>query len=193
MGAASWAAVHGDVLRRYALVRVRDSETAEDLVQETFLSALRNRTQFAGRSHERTWLVGILRHKIIDHYRLSGRVGAIESYDRCVTDGQAPFDCRKNSGGKAVPWAEVGHGRVEGQEFWAVFRGCMAKLPAPLAAAFCLNELEKVGGAEVCSILGITPSNLWTRVHRARLLLRRSLEKNWFGHARDSRNERRAG
>src|SRR5215510_12490677 len=64
-----WLERHGDYLYRYAMLRLRDSSAAEDVVQETLLAALKSAARFAGASSERTWLVGILKHKISDWFR----------------------------------------------------------------------------------------------------------------------------
>ena len=64
-----WVEAHGDYLFNFAIGQLRDASVAEDLVQDTFLAAFKARDRFSGQSSERTWLVGILRHKICDHLR----------------------------------------------------------------------------------------------------------------------------
>jgi len=176
----TWVDRYGDVLYRYALSRVRVAETAEELVQETLVTALRARSGFAGRSSEQTWLISILRNKIADHYRALAR------------NRQVPLD--ENSGGTddphfdhshrwkdAVPrWPTGSRASMETREFRQVLQDCMAKLPKKLSAAFCLRELEQLDTEKTCKILGITASNLWMQLHRARMQLRTCLERNWF-------------
>ena len=68
-----WLDQHGDALYAFALLRVQQPAVAEDLVQDTLLAAFSGRERFGGGAQERTWLIGILKHKIIDHLRKSGR------------------------------------------------------------------------------------------------------------------------
>jgi RNA polymerase sigma factor (sigma-70 family) len=69
----TWVDAYGDRLFRYALSRVRDAGSAEDLVQETLLAALKSRERFKGDSSELTWMTGILRNKIFEFYRRQAR------------------------------------------------------------------------------------------------------------------------
>lgn len=177
---SGWVDRHGDALFGYALLRVRNPELAEELVQEAFVAALAARHQFEGRSSEHTWLVGILRNKIVDHFRRVARAqqpdqdGATES---AVADF---FDRTRHWKSGPTNWAGDPSRVAEDQDFWHVFDECMGKLPGTLAHAFTLRELEELATEPICQVLGITPSNLWARLHRARMLLRRCLELNWF-------------
>jgi RNA polymerase sigma-70 factor (ECF subfamily) len=179
--AERWVDQHGDCLYRYALLRLRAPDLAADVVQETFLEALEALDSFAGRSSERTWLIGILRHKILDHFRKSGREHAVF--------GDAPIDVAVESGfdqrgrWKTVPeaWREEPSRTLETREFWEVFGRCLSRLPARLADAFFLREVDGLKADEVQALLGITQANLWARLHRARTLLRGCLEIGWFG------------
>jgi RNA polymerase sigma-70 factor (ECF subfamily) len=181
-GPGDWVDRHGDVLYRYALLRLRSPDLAADVVQETFLEALRARGSFAGRSTERTWLVGILRHKIVDHFRRSGRRRVLENGHH---DSDAParpdFDHRGHWRVGPAAWAGDPSRDMETREFWDAFGLCLSRLPPGLADAFLLRELDGLDADEVRQLLGITPANLWTRLHRARSLLRRCLESGWFG------------
>lgn len=175
-----WVERHADVLFRYALQRVHRRDVAEELVQETFLAALRARRDFAGESSEQTWLVGILRHKIVDHIRRTAR---LRSARRELSGGSAAEDCFRPDGRwKEAPsdWGSDPVTILSRQDFWSVFEKCFARLPPPLADTFVLRELEERPPSEVCESLEITSSNLWVRLHRARLLLKECLEKNWF-------------
>jgi RNA polymerase sigma-70 factor, ECF subfamily len=176
-----WVDRHGDCLYRYALLRLRAPDLAADLVQETFLEGLRARGSFAGRSSERTWLVGILKHKILDHFRKSGREQSAGDRVPHEAAAEPPFDRRGH-------WREVPAGGpgdpnrdLETREFWDAFGRCLSKLPPGLADAFFLREVDGLGAEEVRQLLGISPANLWARLHRARSLLRRCLENGWFG------------
>ena len=176
----TWVEVHGDYLYGYSLSRLRDPGLAEDLVQETFLAALKARENFSGRSSERTWIFGILKHKIIDHIRKISRerpVDDVESY----TDTEEFFD--EDGGWKLKPkqWNSDPATVLEGKEFLEVFKQCLSTLPSYLYDAFSLREMEGLNSKEVCEVLSISESNLWVRLHRARLHLRHQLEINWLG------------
>lgn len=175
----AWVDKHADVLFRYALQRVRRRDVAEELVQETFVAAIQGRDSFAGQSSERTWLVGILRHKIVDHIRRDGRTRTAES------DGEDPIGRQFSQEGywrsRPSNWQSDPVAILRNQDFWAVFERCFSALPGALAETFALREMEGTEPAAVCQALGISESNLWVRMHRARLLLRECLENNWFG------------
>ena len=180
--AAAWVGEHGDCLYRYALARVRKPEVAEDLVQETFLAAVRGYAKFGGRSTVRSWLCGILKHKIIDHYRKAGRETSFtdleffsdECSEKFVSLGfwnheKGPHDWQPDA-------AEV----MEKGEFWQTMRDCLSKLPQRIADVFSMREMEDVPSKEICALLSISESNLWVMLHRARMALRECLEMNWF-------------
>jgi RNA polymerase sigma-70 factor (ECF subfamily) len=177
-----WVDDHGDALYGYAMLRLRDADLAAEVVQETFLEAFKGRSKFLGRSSERTWLVGILKHKIIDQFRRRAtRERGVGGEGLAGLEAAEFFD-QKGSWKVAVGrWAELPDQAVEQAEFWEIFQACLAELPPSYAEAFTLSELEGLSGSEVCKILGISPTNLWARLHRARLQLRRLLEARWFG------------
>jgi RNA polymerase sigma-70 factor (ECF subfamily) len=178
-----WLDEHGDVLYRYALARLRDPDRAEDAVQETFAAALKAREGFSGRASERTWLVGILKHKIIDIYRKRYREKETLTLEGDLdTDPVVAEQFGRMGGWKQKPaaWANP-HQALENKEFWATLKGCLDRLPGRLADAFVLREMEQIPSEEVRQILNITPTNLWAMLHRARLRLRQCLESRWFG------------
>jgi RNA polymerase sigma-70 factor (ECF subfamily) len=170
-----WVDEHGDALYRFALLRVKDPELAGDLVQDTFLSALKAREGFRGGSTVRTWLIGILKHKVIDHYRR-------QKIEVPAADLQAEADEQDldHADRVAAKWAEAPSRLVENREFWAVLTRCLAGLPEAHRRAFSLREFDGLPGEEICKLLGVTPTNLWVMLHRARARLRRCLEINWF-------------
>jgi RNA polymerase sigma-70 factor (ECF subfamily) len=181
----TWVDAHGDYLYSYALLRLRDRELAEEMLQETFLAALKARHNFARQSSERTWLVGILKHKIVDHFRRSSRERPVADFEANSNDD----DRFHKSGEWAGHWTQEGAPKewkddpsqlVENQEFWEIFNRCLAQLPPRLAEAFTLREIDGLSSEEICEILDISPNNLWVMLHRARALLRRGLEVNWF-------------
>jgi RNA polymerase sigma-70 factor (ECF subfamily) len=176
-----WVDQHGDVLYRYALLRVRQSEPAAELVQETFLDALSAREHYSGRSSERTWLIGILKHKLADHYRHQAR-DRPEAGDSLVPagTGEGNFDRRGHWVAGPLPWEGEPSEDLERREFWEELGRCLERLPPHLADPFLFSELDGLGGDEICQILRISPANLWARLHRARLLLRGCLERRWL-------------
>ena len=178
---ATWVDEHGDALFNYALLRVRERATAEDLVQETFLAAVKSKNKFQGGSEVRTWLIGILRHKIGDHFRKSGRGVPVDSPDDAdpVVDGW--FDKKGHWLKPPRTWDVNPAELAERQEFWLVLQGCMEALPGRAAEAFSLRVVNDIAAEQVCRVLGITATNLWVLLHRARARLRACLEEKWFG------------
>ncbi|MBF0485082.1 MAG: sigma-70 family RNA polymerase sigma factor [Candidatus Omnitrophica bacterium] len=178
---ATWVDQHGDYLFRYSLMRVRNRELAENLVQETFLAALSARKSFSGRSSEKTWLVGILKHKLMDQYRKNFRE---KSVTELQTNDEQTIDQFYDAVGhpKQYPktWMPDPQAVLHSKEFWEVFHGCLDRLPQRTATAFVMRELDDRSTEDICRELGITPTNLWVMLHRARLQLRELLEKNWF-------------
>jgi RNA polymerase sigma-70 factor (ECF subfamily) len=181
----TWTDQHGDYLYRGALVRVRDTGLAEEIVQETFLAALQARRTFAGQSSERSWLVGIMKHKIVDHYRKRRRESLREDLDGVVDglEGEGEFD----EGGhwkldrtSPMDWPENPGGVLERKQFWDVLKRCLAELPPRMAQVFLFREVDEVSSKEICETLNITPANLWVLLHRARKHLRRCLEVHHF-------------
>jgi RNA polymerase sigma-70 factor (ECF subfamily) len=175
-----WVAQHGDALYRFALTRVRNPEVAEDLVQETFAAGLGGLDKYSGRSSERTWLVGILKHKIADHFRKTAREQVLEDTDSLAQDDDL-FDEKGHWRVGPEKWGESPAKTLENKEFWKVFETCVDGLPARLRQAFALRALDGVDSGQVCKVLGISATNLWVILHRARSQLRRCLELNWFG------------
>ena len=177
-----WVDRHGDVMFRYALRWLRSSEIAEELVQESFLEALRARNTYQGRSSERTWLVGILRHKLLDHDRRSSRERRCD--DREISSDDVLERCFERRGRwKVTParWRENPTSDLERREFWMALTQCLRVLPPGLSDAFLLRELDGLESDIICENLQISPANLWQRLHRSRMLLRECLERLGFG------------
>jgi RNA polymerase sigma-70 factor (ECF subfamily) len=177
-----WVDRHGDVMFRYALRWLHSSELAEEIVQESFLEALRMQGTYRGHSSERTWLVGILRHKLLDQARRSSRERAVQGFEATEADvlGRA-FDRRGLWKSGPMRWRGDPSTDLERSEFWAVLGQCLARLPPGLSDAFWLHELEGLDGTATCETLQISPANLWQRLHRSRMLLRECLERQGFG------------
>lgn len=182
--AERWVDDHGDFLFRFALSRVHSRDAAEDLVQETFLAALHAQDRFVGGSTERTWLVGILKRKTIDHLRRKYHERPVSDLVANSPSTDNRFDSHGNWRIQPGNWPTSSTSPLEKQEFWTVFSNCLQKLPERLASAFMLREMDGLDGQEVCRILNISANNLWVMLHRARGNLVRCLEINWFGEER---------
>ena len=190
LGPAAWLAEHGDYLYRYAQVRVRDSAAAEDLLQETLLAGMSSYQSHEGRSSERTWLVGIMRHKVIDYFR---RLARSPQFQMSNDEGQNEFDCFERDGAwrghwredqAPISWPAEAFKQIESREFWQTFNRCLERLTPQMAIAFTLREIDGLSVDEICEILDVTPNNLWVILHRSRARLRQYLEADWFrGHS----------
>ncbi len=177
----TWLDQHGDSLYRFALQRVREAALAEDLVQDTLLAAFRARSSFSGQSSERTWLIAILKNKIVDHFRRHTHEAPLPDSDD--PDGLVDALFSQSDG----HWLHIPTGwrdpdqSLENARFWQAFTLCLEGLPERQARAFALCELEGVASAELCKVLDVSASNLWVLLHRARLRLQACLEREWFG------------
>ena len=180
---AGWVDEHGDYLYRYAFARVGRAEVAEDLVQETFLAALRALDSFAGRSSERTWLTSILKNKLIDRLRQQQRTPI--AADLGLTDAwlDGLYDRTGHWRRRAAPgkWGKNPVELLEQREFWQTFEQCRAALPERLREVLSLRLLDDVPAAEICQALGISANNLWTLLHRARVRLWQCLDRKGLG------------
>ena len=170
----SWVDDHGDALFRFALTKVDDLHVVEDLLQETYLAALRSFAKFRGDASVRSWLIAILRLKIADHYR---RLNRSKEMDRL--DEAAAAD-RPIGEGRIPPWRVARQSPMEREEFWEIFRACLDKLPERLGSAYLMRELDGQSVNQVCDTLEIDPKHLAVRLFRARGLLRDCLNRKWF-------------
>ncbi len=176
----SWVDSYGDFLYRFALSRVKDPSVAEDLVQETFLAALRARENFKGESAGRTWLIAILKHKIVDHIRKKIREPSTDKIEALTDKSDPDFDERGHWQILPGKWA-VNPGKLyEQKEFIDVLYHCLAELPERLADAFIKREMDGLSTDDICKELGITATNSWVMLYRARMSLRRCLEDKWL-------------
>ncbi|HGY54128.1 MAG TPA: sigma-70 family RNA polymerase sigma factor [Caldithrix abyssi] len=180
---ALWVDEHGDFLYRYAYLRVNSKNLAEDLVQDTFLSALKSYDSFGQRSSIRTWLVSILRNKIIDHYRKTVRRKDIEVETDPDHDfyEEGPMAGRWREDRTPGDWDLHPGEALRQNEFMRILRQCLEILPERISSVFILREIDGQNSEEICKELDISPSNLWVILHRARTQLRRCLERDWFG------------
>lgn len=179
-----WLDEHGDYLFSYAMFRVSEKDMAEDLVQETFLAALKSYSTFDGRSSIRTWLTGIMRHKVMDHfrniYKTEKKTVDLESMniDDFIDEGKNKG--RWRPGHIPGDWSGTPDDDLHQKEFMEILKDCLSELPERIASVFKLSELEERDTNEICKELGITATNFWVIMHRARNGLRRCLEIHWF-------------
>lgn len=181
-----WVQEYGDTLFGFAALRVRDRVIAQDLVQETFLAAIKARDSFGGRSTERAWLFGILRNKLIDYYRLQGREVPLADLESILPEEQGAFGA---SGLTKDGWVhgvgpkawETPEEILSSKEFQEVLKRCLSRLPDKVAQVFVLREIDGISSDEICKDLEVSPNNVWVMLHRARMGLRRCLEVHWFG------------
>ena len=176
-----WLDEHGEMLYSFALFRVRNPVVAEDLVQDTLLTALTARKRFLGNSSERTWLIGILKHKILDYVRQSAKLSLISTQEG---DGEAEFEDNFDAAGKwkTAPrsWAEPSR-QLELEELQQVMMACVNGLPEGQRTLFVLREIDGFDTESLMSTLGIsTKNNLFVMMSRARERLRQCMQTNWF-------------
>jgi RNA polymerase sigma-70 factor (TIGR02943 family) len=176
-----------DDLFRFALFRTSDRAAAEDLVQETFIAAWSSRNSFNAASSEKTWLLGILKHKLFDYYRASSSGIAAHIAPSVTVDSE--FDER--GAWKTMPqqWDEMPDANLDRKRFSVVLRKCLEGLTRQQRLAFVLREIDGCSTKEICNESGITATNLWVLLHRARMGLRKCLTEFWF-KAQEVRNGR---
>ncbi len=180
----TWLDEHGSALYRYALVQLRDPHKAEDAVQETLLAALGARERFSGGASVRTWLIGILKHKIMDQFRRQVREVQLEDPDDFAEPDDAADEGDFAPSGrwqnKLSNWGNPEE-MLERGEFLAFLQRCLDALPRRLADLFWLREVMEEDTATICKDMAISANNLWTMLYRARLRLRRCLDSTWLG------------
>jgi RNA polymerase sigma-70 factor (ECF subfamily) len=172
---------HRAYLLRFARLQLRNDAWAEDAVSETLLAALAKPQSFGNRSQLKTWLVGILKHKVIDILRQRQREVPL---DGDAGDGSDELDALmfKADGHYAARPADWGDPEQElsSRQFFQVLEACTEKLPAAMGRIFLMREWLELSSDEICKELQLTPTNLYVQLHRARLRLRECLELNWF-------------
>jgi len=175
----SWVASYTDSLYAWAYSKVADKAAAEDLVQETFLSAYQSYEKFRAESSPKTWLFSILNNKIIDHLRQKLKE---PSFSRDATFFEMYFD-RWEQWQKAErpgEWHETDLNLLDNNDFRNTLQKCMEKLPGQWNAAMQLKYLGQKDSQEICQDLQISSTNFWQLIHRAKLQLRKCLELHWF-------------
>ena len=175
---SKWVDKYADYLFNYTIVRVNDREVANDLISETFLAALKSMNGFKGEATERTWLISILKRKIVDYYR------KINS-----TKGKAEVRITYYQAEDGADWLEeriadsskkTAEDVLENEELGLAILDCLEQLSDKQAAIFKMKNIDDMDTEAICNEFGISPSNLWVIIHRARTFLAKCLEKNWF-------------
>ncbi|MDG2128681.1 MAG: sigma-70 family RNA polymerase sigma factor [Fuerstiella sp.] len=174
-----WVNEYGDYLYRYAWSRLRDENAADEVVQETFLAGIRFQDRFKGEGVERAWLLGILKRKLIDHIRMRNRYDRDGSYADTNDPSVQLFDQKGNWRAESFA-AGTPDGQLESKEIWDVVRNCLQHIPKGQADVFLLSVMEEMDSDQICRELDISPSNLWVRLHRARLALAKCVGARWF-------------
>lgn len=174
-----WVDLYADYLFNYAVSRVSTAEIAKDLVQETFLAGLKSAKNFKGEAAERTWLIAILKRKVIDHYRkINSKKGKAEVRMNYSSSSDSEGDWLEEQ--VADPFSSFENSTIENEELGLAIHECISKLPKKQALVFKMKTLQGISTEDICNELDINPSNLWVMIHRARTALMDCLNKNWF-------------
>ncbi len=177
---AEWLDEYGDLMYRYAYLQLRSKEKAEDAVQDALFSAYRAKDSFEGKSSVKTWLMTILRNKIIDIVRKDkrDRLVGVDNYDDPVVN--ANFNSLGIWSKWLNSWGSSPEDLYEHKGFLERVEACMEKLPDNLRQVFILRNVDDLSTDEICEMLDISPNNLWVMLYRGRLRMRECLDKNWF-------------
>lgn len=171
-------------LVRFARLQLREDAAAEDAVQDALLAAAQNADRFEGASAAATWVFAILRNKLVDEFRRRGRdpvaLAEMEGETALESMFEEQFDARGHWREPPPAWSDPA-ASMEQKRFWEAFEVCISALPERPARVFGMRELLGMESEEICKELGISSSNCWVLLHRARLGLRDCLSRRWFG------------
>ena len=175
---------HRQALFKFAMLQLRNEAHAEDAVQETMVAAIQGAERFAGDSSVRTWLIGILKHKIIDHFRKAGREQPLDpgNDETSLDDFEVLFKEDGHFIDEPRAWANPEQALTQ-SKFFEVLERCLEGLPKNTARVFMMREVMGSDTDEICRELSITANNCWVLLYRARMALRSCLEQRWFGTA----------
>jgi len=174
-----WIDLYSDYLFNYTISRVNDRDLSKDLVQDTFFAGLKSMKNFKGEASERTWLISILKRKIIDYYRrINSNKGKAEVRMSYNSDTESEGDWLEER--VADPFDKNAESVIENEELGEAIYGCLGKLPEKQATVFKMKTIEGIDTETICNELNITASNLWVIIHRARTTMASCMEKNWF-------------
>ena len=174
-----WVDQYADYLFNYAVSRVSDAEIAKDLVQETFFAGLKSAKNYKGDAAERTWLIAILKRKVIDNYRkINSNKGKAEVRMTYNSSTETDGDWLEEQ--VADPMSILENSDIENEELGMAIQECISKLPKKQSLVFTMKTVQGMSTEDICNELDINPSNLWVMIHRARTTLMGCLNQNWF-------------
>ena len=174
---SKWVEKHGDVLFAFAVSKLKNRDSAEEAVQETFVGALKNLRLANREGSEGAWLMGILKNKVVDRIRENARSGlSLEGEDNVV---ETLFDERGNWSSSARNSASLTLDSIEQEEFREILAHCLKGLPTNQSSAFILREIQERNSVDVCKELDVSSTNLWVLMHRARLRLAECIKSRW--------------
>ena len=182
----NWVKNYADYLYNFAYYRVNNQELAEDLVQDTFLSGIKGKNTYKGEASEKTWLVSILKNKIIDYYK---KASTKNESPLQLNEEESPsydyfFDKKKmghwQNNTSPKEWGDVSDSQTETKEFYKILENCLEKLPVKWKGIFSMSLLDDQDAKIVCKEFNLSSSNFWVIMHRAKLQVRECLEKNWI-------------
>ncbi len=174
-----WVDLYADYLFNYAVARVSNAEIAKDLVQETFFAGLNSAKNYKGDAAERTWLIAILKRKVIDHYRkINSNKGKAEVRINYNASSDSDGDWLEEQ--VADPYSKLENDAMENAELGLAIQECISKLPRKQSLVFTMKTIQGISTEDICNELGINPSNLWVMIHRARTALMGCLNQNWY-------------
>jgi RNA polymerase sigma-70 factor (TIGR02943 family) len=182
----AWVENYGDYLFNFAYHKVHNTSLAEDLVQDTFLSGISAEKSYSGLANEKTWLLSILKNKIIDHYRKASTKHEVllqlNGEDDIETDYFFAAGKKDEWTKERLPkdWGNIGSERAETNEFYQILEQCISKLPDKWQGIFSMSLIDDKSSDLVCNEFDLSPANFWVIMHRAKLQIRQCLEKNWI-------------
>jgi RNA polymerase sigma-70 factor (ECF subfamily) len=176
LNADEWVDRYADALFHFAKARVKDSAVDEDLVQDTFMAAVQSQERYRGKSSEKTWLFGILKHKIIDYYRKQKNVVNVNDFIENPDQIETFFNVKGGWQMRPAHWSTNPGKAHDTKKFLDYFFRCLSGLPKRTADVFSYREIDGLSTSEICTLLGITENNCWVILYRARMLLRKCLE-----------------
>lgn len=170
-------------LVRFARLQLRNDSLADDVVQDALMAVLEKPDGYAGQSSLRTYVIGIMKHKIVDALRSTRRTCRLDdTLDDDLSQEQvdALFAADGHPMQRPRHWGNP-DAALEQQDFFRMLELCLEKLPPRAARIFMMREWLELDTEEICRELDISASNVWVMLYRARLRLRECLELHWFG------------
>ncbi|HMO60951.1 MAG TPA: sigma-70 family RNA polymerase sigma factor [Ferruginibacter sp.] len=180
-----WVKNYADMLFAVALQKTNSREVAEDLVQDTFLSAIKALENYRGEASEKNWLFTILNNKVIDYYRKKGRRQTTETY---LADTEAAFDDSLYNNGHITGstwragWSSEADANINDKDFQQVLSNCLDKVPVKMKPVFISKYFHDLPPDEICAMFEISNANLWVIMHRVKVILKNCLTHNWFSN-----------